>query len=57
MLVLDDRLAIGFTGGPQYSTSVVPLSGGRERRNSTWPLPRRGRPVGPMGKLLDLMAS
>jgi uncharacterized protein (TIGR02217 family) len=41
MLILDDNLALGFTAGPTYSTSIIPLSGGRERRNKTWALPRR----------------
>jgi uncharacterized protein (TIGR02217 family) len=41
LAILDDRLALGFTGGPTYRTSVLAMAGGKERRNATWPLPRR----------------
>ncbi|UHQ21882.1 DUF2460 domain-containing protein [Lysobacter sp. 5GHs7-4] len=33
-------VAYGFTGGPAYSTLVVPLENGREQRNRQWFYPR-----------------
>lgn len=41
MLTLSDHLAEGFTGGPSYATTIIPTSGGKERRNRSWPLPKR----------------
>lgn len=37
---LDDCVAYGFTGGPEWSTLVVPLDNGREQRNGQWLYPR-----------------
>lgn len=37
---LDDRVAYGFTGGPEWSTQVVMLDNGREQRNAQWLYPR-----------------
>lgn len=33
-------VAYGFTGGPEYSTLVVPLDNGREQRNRQWLFPK-----------------
>lgn len=33
-------MALGFEGGPVFSTSIVPLSGGKENRNAWWTTPR-----------------
>ncbi|KRD71453.1 DUF2460 domain-containing protein [Lysobacter sp. Root96] len=33
-------VAYGFTGGPEYSTLVVPLDNGREQRNRQWLYPK-----------------
>ncbi len=40
LIVMPKEVSLGFRGGPQFATSVVPLSGGREARNSV-----RTRPV------------
>lgn len=34
--LLDDKLALGFTGGPRFNTTVITFGGGREVRNSNW---------------------
>lgn len=35
-----EDISYGSRGGPQYLTDVVSLSGGHEKRNSNWTLPR-----------------
>jgi uncharacterized protein (TIGR02217 family) len=37
---LDPCIAIGFTGGPEFSTRVTVLRNGHERRNAQWANPR-----------------
>ena len=37
---LDECVAYGFTGGPEWSTQIVPLDNGREVRNAQWLYPR-----------------
>jgi uncharacterized protein (TIGR02217 family) len=37
---LDERVAYGFMGGPEWNTLVVPLSNGREQRNACWLFPK-----------------
>lgn len=37
---LDDCVAEGFIGGPEWSTLVTPLDNGREVRNAQWLYPR-----------------
>jgi len=34
--ILDEELALGFRGGPRFSTSSIRFGGGREVRNSNW---------------------
>jgi uncharacterized protein (TIGR02217 family) len=34
------KVASGFVGGPQWSTNVVSLASGREKRNQEWLYPR-----------------
>ena len=38
--ILDDKLAVGYTSGPEFLTSIVPLSGGFESRNARRAAPR-----------------
>jgi len=33
---LNDRVRIGFTGGPRFKTSIVTLDNGKEQRNQEW---------------------
>lgn len=40
-VVLDERLAIGFSETTKWDTVVVTKSGGHEVRNARWSLPRR----------------
>jgi len=37
---LDECVAYGFTGGPEWSTMVVQMDNGREQRNGQWMYPR-----------------
>jgi uncharacterized protein (TIGR02217 family) len=37
---LSQAVAYGFTGGPEWSTQVVPMDNGREHRNAQWLYPR-----------------
>jgi len=37
---LSDCVAYGFSGGPEYSTLIVPLDNGREQRNRRWLYPK-----------------
>lgn len=37
---LDPCVAMGFTGGPEFSTRVTTLRNGHERRNANWANPR-----------------
>lgn len=37
---LDECVAYGFSGGPEWSTQVVALDNGREVRNAQWLYPR-----------------
>jgi uncharacterized protein (TIGR02217 family) len=37
---LDECVAYGFTGGPEWSTIVVNLDNGREQRNGQWLFPK-----------------
>jgi uncharacterized protein (TIGR02217 family) len=37
---LDECVAYGFTGGPEWSTLIVPLDNGREQRNGQWLYPK-----------------
>jgi hypothetical protein len=37
----DDELALGFTAGPRFNTTVTTFGGGREVRNSNWSQPIR----------------
>ena len=36
---LDECIAYGFTGGPEYNTLVVRMDNGREQRNGQWLYP------------------
>lgn len=38
--ILDEEVAYGFEGGPEYSTAVVDLENGLEDRDSAWMYPR-----------------
>lgn len=38
--ILDDKLAVGYTSGPEFLTAIVPLSGGYEARNQRRSKPR-----------------
>lgn len=38
--ILDEAVAYGFEGGPEYSTGIVPLENGIEHRDSAWKYPR-----------------
>lgn len=40
------EIALGATGGPEFSTSVVVTAGGFERRNAGWAVPRGRWDVG-----------
>lgn len=40
-VILDERLAIGFSETTEWKTAVVSKSGGYETRNARWSLPRR----------------
>lgn len=40
LVVMDDKLSLGASGGPQYSTNVVVKAGGFEVRNKNWTRPR-----------------
>lgn len=40
-VILDERLALGFTETTKWNTVVVAKSGGREVRNARWAAPRR----------------
>lgn len=52
-----DKVAMGFSGGPEFRTRVVALANGREKRNIDWSQPRR-RYVAPYGnKAPDVYAS
>lgn len=33
---LNERVRMGFTGGPRFKTSIVPLDNGKEQRNQEW---------------------
>ncbi|KOR44274.1 hypothetical protein ADT25_10990 [Xanthomonas oryzae] len=37
---LSDLVAFGFSGGPEWSTRIVPLENGQEQRNGQWRYPR-----------------
>lgn len=37
---LSDRVAFGFTGGPEWFTQITQLEGGGEVRNAAWKYPR-----------------
>lgn len=37
---ISDCVAYGFTGGPEWSTNIVPLDNGGELRNAQWKYPR-----------------
>lgn len=37
---LDECVAYGFSGGPEWSTLIVPLENGREQRNAQWLYPK-----------------
>lgn len=37
---LDECVARGFAGGPEWSTSIVHLDNGREQRNANWLFPK-----------------
>ncbi|MFC0677530.1 DUF2460 domain-containing protein [Lysobacter korlensis] len=37
---LSKAVAYGFTGGPEWSTQIVPMDNGREQRNAQWLYPR-----------------
>lgn len=37
---LNDCVAYGFTGGPEYNTLIVPLDNGLEQRNEQWLYPK-----------------
>lgn len=36
---LSDLVSVGFTGGPMWNTTVVPMKNGSENRNSEWSMP------------------
>jgi len=38
--ILDEEVAYGFEGGPEYSTDITALENGLENRNSAWAYPR-----------------
>lgn len=38
--ILDDQVAYGFEGGPEYNTGKVDLENGLQVRNGTWKYPR-----------------
>lgn len=38
--ILDESVAYGFEGGPEYLTDIVALENGMEHRNSAWQYPR-----------------
>lgn len=40
IVTMPNRMARNFIGGPKFSTTVIPLSGGRSHRNSNWPHPQ-----------------
>jgi uncharacterized protein (TIGR02217 family) len=37
---IPDEVAFGFSGGPRWSTLLVPMDNGREQRNGQWRYPR-----------------
>lgn len=37
---LDECVAYGFSGGPEWNTLIVPLANGREQRNGQWLYPK-----------------
>lgn len=37
---LDECVAYGFSGGPEWNTLVVPMDNGREQRNAQWLYPK-----------------
>lgn len=37
---LSERVAYGFKAGPEYSTQVIAMTNGREKRAGEWALPR-----------------
>lgn len=37
---LSECVAYGFTGGPEWSTLIIPMDNGREQRNGQWRYPR-----------------
>jgi uncharacterized protein (TIGR02217 family) len=37
---LDQCVAYGFSGGPEWNTLVVPMDNGREQRNGQWLFPK-----------------
>ncbi|MCI2243283.1 DUF2460 domain-containing protein [Xanthomonas sp. PPL568] len=37
---LSDLVAFGFSGGPEWSTRIVPLNNGQEQRNAQWLYPK-----------------
>lgn len=36
---LSDRVRVGFSGGPEWKTLVVPMMSGRDRRRADWSMP------------------
>ena len=43
---LDDFMALGSSGGPEYQTDIIELSSGIEQRNQSWSFPRHRYLVG-----------
>ncbi len=37
---LPDRVASGFSGGPEWSTAMIEMDNGREKRNGQWVYPK-----------------
>lgn len=37
---INECMAYGFTGGPEWSTLIIPMDNGREQRNGQWLYPR-----------------
>jgi uncharacterized protein (TIGR02217 family) len=52
-----DRIALGATGGPLWSTNVVTTAGGHERRNQNWSASRGRWNVGSGLKTRDDLAA